>query len=159
MSLHSIHFFLEMLEAKEALVTNREADLGLMKCSDKWLPRHVAHVGAELWALYVQPGSALASGCSSLSPLPLFSWQAARSNLWYARNFPMVQLSSTISVALKLKCQSGKGHAILNRAPRREYHSLEQIKGEWVEKPVWRRVKFLPLYHSQVRVPCHCTQG
>lgn len=71
-SIHSIHFFLEMLEAKEALVTNREADSGLMKCSEKWLPCHVAHAGAELWGLYLQPGSALASGCSSLSPLPLF---------------------------------------------------------------------------------------
>ena len=62
-------------------------------------------------------------------PLASFSWQAARSNLWYARNFPMAQLSSTISVALKPKCQSGRGRAIPNRVPRREYHSLEQIEG------------------------------
>lgn len=90
-------------------------------------------------------------------PLPSFPWQAARSNLWYARNFLMAQLSPTISVALKPKCQSGRGHAIPNRAPRREYHSLERIEGAWVEKPGWRRVNSplaaIPKSESPAAVP------
>lgn len=51
---------------------NREVGSGLARCSDKWLPCHIAHAGAELWGSCPQPGSVPASGSSSLSPFPLF---------------------------------------------------------------------------------------
>lgn len=104
--------------------------------------------GAELWSLYLQPGSEhepQGPQGPPLFPPASFPRQAARSSLWCARNFPMGRLSPTISAALKPKCQSGRGRATPNRVPRREYHSLEPIEGVWAEKPVRWRVKFLPL--------------